>query len=516
MASDEQPGGETNARREFLLTALGAAATAAIATAAPGAPSPGVTSGRDELDRLDALALGEQVRRGALSARTLLERAIRRIEERNGAINAIAERCFELAEAQVDAGVDRHAPFAGVPFLLKDLWCDLPGTISTQGSRFWRDYRPGTESEIVRRFRRAGLVIVGRSATPELGLSPTTETLLRGATRNPWNHSRSCGGSSGGAAAAVAAGLVPVAHATDGGGSIRIPASCCGLFGLKPTRARTPAGPQRTEGWSGLSCGHAVTRSVRDSAALLDAISGAEPGDAYAAPAHGSFLAATRRTPPRLRIALMRTPLAGTPVDPACLAAADAAAKLLTGLGHQVEEARPPLDSGALARAFGAIVAVEVREALEDRAAALGRPWGADDVEPVTAALAAWGAKVDGVAHARARVDCGHAGRLMAGFMADWDVILSPTLARPPAPLGELAQSNPDFEAWGRSAATYSPFTSVANMTGQPAMSLPLHVADGLPIGVQCIGRFGEEELLYSLAAQVESAAPWAHRLPVD
>jgi Asp-tRNA(Asn)/Glu-tRNA(Gln) amidotransferase A subunit family amidase len=501
MTSDE------STRRDFLIAGAQAAAGLAL-----GKPALGTTLRGDDLEHLDGLGIAERVRRTDVSAREVLERAIARIEATDPKLNALSERCFELARSQLEGGIDPRAPFAGVPFLVKDLWCDMPGTRSTQGSRYWRDFRPSVESEIVRRFRKAGLVIVGRSATPELGLSPTTETLLRGATRNPWNLERSAGGSSGGSAAAVAAGLVPLAHATDGGGSIRIPASCCGLFGLKPTRARTPAGPLRSEGWSGLSSAHAVTKSVRDSAALLDVICGAEPGEPYSAPSHGSFLAATRRPPPRLRVALMRSPFSGTPVDADCLAALDGAVRLLGDLGHHVEEARPPLDGASLAAAHGTLVAVAIREALEDRSAQLGRAWSSDDVETATAVLAEYGAKTSGVAHARARESCGRSGRVMAQFMENWDVILSPTLAAPPAPLGQLAPSNADFEAWGRRVALYTPFTAVANITGQPAMSVPLHMADGLPIGVMFIGRFGEEELLYSLAAQLESAAPWSQR----
>ena len=497
-------------RRDFV---AGCAAAAAAAMAS-GVVVAGASK-EDELDGFDALGLAELVRRRRVTPLELLENALTKIAAINPQINAVPVLHEAEARQQIAAGFDRDAPFAGVPFLLKDLWVGLAGTVTTNGSRFFADFRYGEDTEIVRRFKRAGLVIVGKTATPELGLSPTTESALHGATRNPWNLQRIAGGSSGGAAAAVAARIVPMAHATDGGGSIRTPASCCALFGMKPTRARTPMGPGKFEGWSGLSVGHAVTISVRDSAALLDAIAGPELGTPYVAPAHGSFLAAVRSRPKRLRIALMRRPIPGTEVDAVCLAALDHAAKLCESLGHEVVERAPAIDAAVMGSAFGTAVAVAIRQTLEDRGRTLGRMCKPEDVEPVTWMVAQSAKAIDGVALARAREDFAKIGHAMAQFQQTYDVVLSPTQAQPPVELGKLTLSPQSFENFARDVTRFSPFTSLANVTGQPAMSVPLYwTAQGLPVGVMFAGRYGEEELLFRLAAQLEEAAPWKDRRP--
>lgn len=496
-------------RREFV---AGVTVAAATALSSASLASQSSTKGFEDYD---ALGLAELVRRRKASPVELLEATLAKIAAINPRINAIPFVHEAEARKQIAAGIAPDAPFAGVPFLLKDLWTGLAGTVTTNGSRFFADLRYNEDTELVRRFKRAGLVIVGKTSSPELGLSPTTESALHGATRNPWNLERIAGGSSGGAAAAVAARIMPMAHASDGGGSIRTPASCCGLFGMKPTRARTPLGPGKLEGWSGLSTAHAVTISVRDSAALLDAIAGPELGSPYAAPSHGSFLAAVRSRPKKLRIALMRKPHNGQDVNPECLTAVERAAKLCEDLGHTVIEQAPAIDVNTWNAAFGTAVAVAIRQALEDRARILGRECRQDDVEPVTWMISQSARAIDGVALARARESMASLGRVMAEFLQAFDAILSPTQAQPPVEIGRLDLSPQSFESFARDVTQFSPFTSLANVTGQPAMSVPLHwSADGLPVGVMFAGRFGEEELLFRLAAQLEEAAPWRQRRP--
>src|SRR5215813_13280133 len=337
-----------------------------------------------DFDTYDGLGLAELIRRRDATPAEVLEAAIARIEARNPALNAIVTRLYDAARAAVKAGLP-NGPFAGVPYALKDLGALYTGAVTSYGSRLFADNRADHDSELTLRLKRAGLVILGKTNTPEMGLAPSTEPRRFGPTRNPWNLDYSAGGSSGGAAAAVAAGILPMAHATDGGGSIRIPASACGLFGLKPTRARNPMGPDAGEGWGGASIGHAVTRSVRDSAALLDATSGPDVGDPYwAPPPAGPFLAEVGRDPGRLRIALTLTPWISGPVDPECAEAALAAARLCASLGHTVEEARPTIDEAAWRHATRVIVAANIAYNLEARAAALGRPLAETDVERMT------------------------------------------------------------------------------------------------------------------------------------
>lgn len=496
-------------RREFVagITLAGAAALPS-STLASRSKASGLTD-------YDALGLADLVRRRKTSPLELLEATLARIATVNPRINAIPLLHEAEARKQIAAGIAQDGPFAGVPFLLKDLWTGLAGTVTTNGSHFFADMRYDEDTEIVRRYKRAGLVIIGKTASPELGLSPTTESSLHGPTRNPWNPERIAGGSSGGAAAAVAARIMPMAHASDGGGSIRTPASCCGLFGMKPTRARTPLGPGKFEGWSGLSTAHAVTISVRDSAALLDATAGPELGTPYIAPPHGAFLAAVRSRPKPLRIALMRKPHNGGEVDPECVLAADRAAKLCEDLGHTIIEQAPAIDVAAWNAAFGTAVAVGIRQSLEDRSRLLGRECRQADVEPVTWMIAQSARAIDGVALARARETFATVGRVMAEFLQTFDAILSPTQASPPVEIGRLDLSPQSFETFARDVTRFGPFTSLANVTGQPAMSVPLHWStDGLPIGVMFSARYGEEELLFRLAAQLEEAAPWRHRRP--
>jgi amidase len=463
----------------------------------------------------DALGLAALVRAREVSPTELLDAAIARIEERDPVLNAVVTPLFDAARAQVAAGLP-NGPFAGVPFLVKELVAAVAGTASSAGSRLYRAAIAPADSEIVARFRRAGLVLAGKTNSPEFGLSPTTESLLYGVTRNPWRHDLAPGGSSGGSAAAVAAGYVPMAHATDGGGSIRIPASACGLFGLKPTRARSSAGPDVGEGLSGLAVQHVVSRTVRDSAAMLDAIAGPLPGDPYlaAAPAR-PWLEEVSAAPGRLRIGFARTAPTGVPLHPECVAAVDAAADLCASLGHHVEEASPGYDARALERDFVTVFAAHLMANIA-RATGGTLP-GVDLVEPLTRALADRGRQLGAADFIAALHRLHRESRRIAAFFEDFDLWLTPTLAQPPLPIGHFEIESADVERWIARLGAFIPFTYPFNVTGQPAASLPLHwSADGLPIGCQFVARYGDEALLFRIAAQLEIARPWFKRRPTD
>lgn len=496
-------------RRETIAAGLATAALPAAAGA--GAPMGAV------LDSHDAVGLAALVRTRKVSPGELLEAAIGRSEALNPRFNFMAQKHYDFARAAIAKGLPK-GPFTGVPWLLKDLNTHIAGELSEGGSRFHRGNRATVTSELVARHMRAGFVVFGKTTSPEFGLTGTTENKLNGDTRNPWNPAHIAGGSSGGAAAAVAAGVIPAAHATDGGGSIRIPASCCGLFGLKPSRGRVPMGPLRTEGWGGLSVAHAVTRTVRDSAAILDATHGVEPGSRYGAPAPvEGFAAQLAKRPGRLRIALMLRPPAGSPVDPQCLEAARAAARLCESLGHVVEEAAPKLDAGALSVASFALMAPAIAADVADRAKATGlNP--AELLEPMTLAFAEVGKSFSGMDVARANNTMQTAAVAVGQFMERYDVILSPTLGAPPVELGRIGLSpGIGFQEWGARVAVFSPFTQMANWTGQPSMSVPLGQSrEGLPIGVMFTARYGEEALLFRLAGQLERAQPWNARPRID
>jgi amidase/6-aminohexanoate-cyclic-dimer hydrolase len=468
-----------------------------------------------DLDRYDGLGLARLVRDKELTAAELLEAVIARAEARNPALNAIVGRLYDQARAAVAAGLPA-GPFTGVPYLLKDLGALYTGAETSFGSAFFAGFVADHDSELTARLRRAGLVIFGKTNTPEMGLAPSTEPRRFGATRNPWNLAYSAGGSSGGAAAAVAAGILPMAHATDGGGSIRIPASCCGLFGMKPTRARNPMGPDAGEGWGGASVAHAVTRTVRDSAALLDATAGPDVGDPYwAPPPAGPFLAEVGRDPGRLRIALTTTSFNGQAVGADCVEAAREAARLCESLGHIVEEARPEVDGSALGVATRIVIGANVRALLEARAAALGRPLAPADVERMTWARAVDGTTFAAWEYARSVNVIHRTGRAVARFFTRHDVLLSPTMCQPPYPLGVMDMSGDDDAAYLAAVLASIGFTSLFNSSGNPAMSVPLAwSASGLPIGVQFAGRFGDEATLFRLAGQLERARPWATRRP--
>ena len=469
----------------------------------------------EEFERYDGLGLAELIRTKEVTADEVLAATLERIDARNPAINAVVTRMDDHARAAIRAGLP-DGPFKGVPYLLKDLGALYTGVVTTFGSRLFADNVPDHDSEIVARMKRAGLVIAGKSNTPEMGIAPSTEPRLFGPTRNPWSRQHSAGGSSGGAAAAVAAGMLPMAHATDGGGSIRIPASACGLFGLKPTRARNPMGPDAGEGWSGASVGHAVTWSVRDSAALLDATSGPDVGDPYWAPPPARpFLQEVGRDPGPLRIALTTTPWIEGPVDPECADAARGAANLCASLGHHIEEARPQIDEAVWAAARRIIVVASLTFALDSRAAALGRPLREDDIEPITWSRVQEARGYSAADYARAIHTVHRTGRAVARFLERYDILITPTMAKPPHPLGVISLSNPDVAAFDAAAVASVSFTALFNSSGHPAMSVPLAMSkSGLPLGVQFVARFGDEARLFRLASQLESAQPWRERRP--
>lgn len=463
----------------------------------------------------DATALADLVRRGDVSALELLETAIVLAEAANPSLNFLSQPLYDFGRAAISQGLP-EGPFKGVPFLLKDASGELEGTPTMNGARLLRHHLATSDSTLVSRYRAAGLVIFGKTTAPEFSLAASTESSLHGQTSNPWAPDRSAGGSSGGSAAAVSARVVPAAHASDGGGSIRIPASCCGLFGLKPTRARTPHGPPAGEGWGSLSCTHVLTRSVRDSAALLDATQGAAPGDPYAAPAPARpYVEELGRDPGALRIALQPRPLSGVAVDPACQQAATDAARLLESLGHHVELAMPPGDAEALGRALWVLVASNVSRSLNAIGAARGRPVTRDEVDATSWNAVDFARSLHVEDYPEALLVIHTQGRRMAAFHERFDLLLSPTLAKPPVPLGEMRTDTDDIEAYGKALASFSPFTQLANMTGQPSMSIPFHRSPvGLPIGVMFTAPFGREDMLFRLAAQLETARPWAEIRP--
>jgi amidase len=468
----------------------------------------------EEYRKHDATSLAELIAKGEISAEEVLETAIARAEQVNPAINAIVHRQYEQARKVVAAGLS-EGPLKGVPFLLKDLGYFEAGERTTFGSSLFKDFVADHDAAYVSRCKKAGLVVIGRSASPEFGLNPNTEPRLYGPCRNPWNLEYSAGGSSGGSAAAVSAGILPAAHATDGGGSIRIPAAQCGLFGLKPSRGRVSMAPDAGEGWGGLAVAHVVSRSVRDSALMLDCTTGPEAGDPYTAPMpERSFLEAVTRPPRRLRIALMLKDHRGARLHPQCLEAVQRGAQLCAGLGHVVEEADPNLDLVALRLMNNRIAAANTARSCSMRWKALGREPSADDVEAVTWAVYQHGLQVTGIEYIEAIAAVHATGRKMAAFLTSYDVILSTTLAGPPPKLGYFDQ-NGDVETFAGRVTEYLSVTPLHNATGTPAMSLPLHwTADGLPVGVHFAGRYGEEATLLALAAELERAQPWFDQVP--
>lgn len=475
-----------------------------------------------EYDNLDVTAMVELLKAGEVTPVDLVDAALARFESRS-AINAVAVEHFDRAREQalklsklghsVRAAQMEKVPLQGVPFALKDLYVKLKGTVTTNGCSFFEDDVAAHNSTLVDRYEAAGLNIMAKLTSPEFGQTATTESTLHGNTLNPWSLQHSTGGSSGGSAAVVAARILPAAHASDGGGSIRIPASHCGLFGLKPSRGRVPMGPDVIEGWMGLSVHNTVTRTVRDSALLLQLTQGFEAGSRLRHP-HENFVEAIAAPPKRLRIAVMKAHPFGLPVHQDCLDAIDKTISLLTDLGHEVVEASPVLPIEAMFKGMGVATSTGLLRTVSKREKALGRAAREDEFEAIS-----WmhlqNAKTytaEQVYAARAAFDEG--GQVFDRFFTEYDLLLTAVTATPPPMIGELSLNQP-FESFVQNVIKASPITALFNHTGLPAMSVPLYWnREGLPIGVQVAAPFGGDAMLLSLAAQLEQAAPWTHRLP--
>jgi amidase len=470
----------------------------------------------EELAFLDATAQAELVRKKEVKPIELVDAAIERIERLNPELNAVVYPIYDQAREAAEGDLP-DGQFKGVPFVLKDLGASYGGVRQTSGSAYCKDFVAPHDSELVVRQKKAGLIILGKTNTPEFGILPTTESHFLKPCKNPWNTAHSSGGSSGGSAAAVASGMVPFAHANDGGGSIRIPASCCGLFGLKPTRARNPLGPDVGDMMCGFVAEHCVSRSVRDSAALLDATAGPDLGDPYwAPPQERPYLEEVGADPGKLRIALMIESPLSPEVHPDCVEAVKDAAKLCESLGHEVTEAAPPMDGPMLNQAFMTLYAAGGAAMFAEAMAMMtGNTPTQDQLEPLTWAMYQMGMQVSATQFQLAEVYLQQVSRHVAHFMTDYDVMLTPTLAKPPVQLGWLDSPEDDPMRGIMRAAEYASYTPMNNFTGQPAMSVPLAWnADGLPIGSHFIGRFGDEATLFRLAAQLEQARPWADKKP--
>jgi len=469
-----------------------------------------------DYEQYDGLGLAELVRRGKVTPLDLLDAAIERVEARNPVVNAVVMRLYDYGRQAIADGLPEGS-FRGVPFLLKDLSASVAGVKTTRGSRFFADAPPpAADSEHVKRLKRSGLVIFGRTNTCELGLSLTCEPQLHGPTRNPWDPARISGGSSGGAAAAVGARMLPMAHASDGFGSIRAPAACCGVVGLKPTRGRNTMSPYAGEGLGGLSTEHAVTLSVRDTAALLDATAGPGPGDPYVAPPPARpFVEEVGADPRVLRVAYTKTAPNGAAIGAENLRALDEAVRLCADLGHRVEEADPEIDRALVVPTFLTLASANTVVNLASHSTA-GRPPRPDEVERVTWGTAQKGERVSAADYVRATTQTAHRlGRQMAAFHARHDVLLTPGLATLPVNLGWIDMMMEDVDEYWRRVFTFSPFTVWFNLTGQPAIMLPLgRTEGGFPVAVQLVARYGDEATLLRLGAQLELALPWFDRKP--
>jgi amidase len=484
----------------------------------------------DELLGYDAIGLSELVRKGEITPSELLEKTIQRIENINPKLNAVIHKLYDQARtatSSLSSGKKKtileNSVFGGIPFLLKDLTAECEGTPFNEGSLAVRGYISKLDSEIVKRQKASGLIIVGKTNTPEFGILTTTEPSLHGPTRNPWNPGLTPGGSSGGSAAAVAAGIVPMAHGNDGGGSIRIPASCCGLFGLKPTRGRNPLGPIFGDVGGGIVHEHALTRTVRDSAALLDATSGPDPGAPYfAAPAERPFLEEVGRNTGRLKIGFLSSIPdgwnEGTELHPDCAAAVLDAARLCETLGHYVEEVDPSeLSHPNIPENFGTIFSCLVGHFVAYWERELGKEIGQNELEAITWDSYQAGLKRSGPEYLTAVEEIQRFSRKIARWYHErrYDLLLSPTMRIPPTKLGEFTATADAPRKWLEIALSMVAFTRTQNITGQPAMSVPLYWNENnIPIGVQFAGRYGEEATLFRLAAQLEQARPWADKIP--
>lgn len=490
--------------------------------------------GFSEYERYDGMGLAELVRRKEVQPLELVEAAIRRIEELNPQLNAVIYKLYD--EGRAAAAARPGGPFAGVPFLLKDLMTDYAGAPTSNGSRFFQDYVPAVDGEMVRRYKAAGLITVGKTNAAEFGLTGVTEPELFGPTNNPWNVARTAGGSSGGAGAAVAARMVPMAHGTDGGGSIRIPAGCCGVFGLKPSGGRNPNGMEY-DMWQGLVAQHVLTRSVRDSAAMLDATAGPEAGVVHYPPRpERPFLEEVTTAPGRLRIAFSAKPLLGDTVDDVCVRALAETVALLEELGHELVEDTPAIDGQASAMAYLVMYTGEVRTDIEEAQQVLGRRATRAGFEASTWALSLLGGHLSAADFVAAARQLQRTAHQLHRFLDDYDIYLTPTMAQPPVETGtvlprgatalalkamnrfgsgRLLEAAGMIETAAADSFRFTPYTTVFNMSGQPAMSVPLYwTDDGLPIGMQFVGRYGGEARLFRLAGQLERAKPWTDWVP--
>ncbi|AXS41517.1 amidase [Breoghania sp. L-A4] len=473
-----------------------------------------------EYETFDAIGLAGLVARREVSAAELLDAALARAHALNPQLNALTMLQEDAARRLAVSGAP-EGPLSGVPFLLKDLGGEAVDFPANNGSVLLKGIRYPRNSTLIDRLLASGLVVFGRTTAPEGGVGAATEAAVYGGpTRNPWNLDRTPGGSSGGSGAVVAAGIVPAAHGSDGGGSVRIPASCCGLFGFKPTRARLPEGPYAGEGWAGMATEGFLTRSVRDTALLLDLTAGGDLGAPYCAPPmRDSFMSAAKTSCAPLRIALCTTTLTGDPIDPECRAAVEDAARLLESLGHHVESARPlNANTNGMMRAWTDIVACGTTLWVRQALAAKGRALLPGDLENVALSACEHAKTISGDAYLEAIEKIHMYGREMAEFFVDYDALLTATLAEPPARIGRFAhtrESYLDYRLGPDGIFNYSPFTASFNATGQPAASVPLHwSAEGLPVGAHLAGRFGEDEMLMSLCADLERARPWFGRRP--
>lgn len=472
----------------------------------------------DEYASYDALGLAGLVRSKQITAAELRDLGMRAIELLNPQLNAIVATTPQEADASLRRITDA-SPFAGVPFLIKDIGAAYQGVPSEAGCRLFKGHMSPHDSELAKRYKRAGLVAIGRTTTPEIGNNVSTESLATGPTRNPWNLSRSAGGSSGGSAAAVAAGIAPMGHAADGAGSIRVPAANCGLFGLKPSRGRNPTGPDLHEILFGLVNDHVVTRSVRDSAALLDATAGSEIGGRLLlAPPSGSYLAASQRDPKRLRIAFSSQPgRGGGRAHPDCIKMTEDVASLCEALGHEVREAAPDVDVAEVTQVFLEFAGAAVRQMVAAGRRETGRPANHDTLEATTLKILEY-AESRSAAQFVETFDLMHrTSRVLGEFFTTCDVWLSPIMSIPPPVLGFLNADDPSLSAfeWMSKVVTACPYVAMFNQSGQPALSIPLYWnGEGLPIGTHLAGHLGDEETLFSLSGQLERARPWAHRRP--